>query len=287
MSVLGDDSLVSSILEYLEKGMRAALCQVVHKEGSAPRDVGARMVVGEDGRRVGTIGGGTFEAEVVLEALKAIEEGRPRLAKYSFAGRPVEGAKDTGLICGGLLWVYIDVFTPKPRAVVIGLGNVGGPLTRVLKLLGFEIYALDTDGKSEKLAEELGVPVFVGTVEEVASKIREAARRGDHVFVVYGVIEADYLFVRESLKTEASTVWLLGSRRKVAEFVKRLVSEGFKGEDLVKRLRAPIGLDLGADTPEEIAVSVAAELVALRRGVSVKSLNAVPQLVAELTGGTT
>ncbi len=279
-----DDALVSTILEYLRRGMRVALCQVVFKEGSAPRDVGARMVVGEDGRSFGTIGGGAFEAGVVSDALRAIEEGRPRLVKYSFAGEPVEGARDTGLICGGLLWVYVDVFVPRPRAVVVGLGNVGKPLSHVLKLMGYEVYALDTDERFRKVAEELGIPVFVGTVEEVAGRIREVVKRGDHVFVVYGAVEADYLFVRESLKTEAGTVWLLGSRRKVAEFVKRLVSEGFGGEDLVRRLRAPVGIDIGADTPEEVAVSIAAELVALKRGASVKSLNAVPRLVAELSG---
>lgn len=286
LASLGDDVLVSAILEYLRKGMKVALCEVVYKEGSAPRDVGAKIVVGEDGRSVGTVGGGTFEAELVLDALKVLSEGKSKLVKYSFSGRPVEGAKDTGLICGGVLWVFIDVFSPPPRALVLGLGNVGRPLTQVLKLIGFEVYALDTSKDSEEFAKRLGVSlVFVGAVEEVASKIQEVVRKGDHVFVVYGDVDADYLFVKESLKTEASVVWLLGSKRKVGEFIKKLFSEGFTPDYIVKKLRAPIGLDIGADTPEEIAVSVGAELVAMRRGVSAKSLNAVPQIAADVSKG--
>lgn len=280
---LGDEALISTIMEYLKKGMKVALCEVVHKEGSAPRDVGAKMVIGEDGLKVGTVGGGSFEAELVSDALKAIAEGKSRLVKYSFAGKPVEGAKDTGLVCGGVLWVFIDVFTPTPRALVVGLGNVGGPLSLVLRLLGFEVHALDTSREVEKLAAELGVSsIFIGAVEEVAKRIREVARKGDQVFVVYGNVSADYILVRESLKTEASTIWLLGSRRKVAEFVEKLISEGITSGDLTKRLRAPIGLDIGSDTPEEIAISIAAELIALKHGVPVKSLNAVPQLVEEV-----
>ncbi|MCX8208660.1 MAG: XdhC family protein [Sulfolobales archaeon] len=279
-----DELLISAMLEYLKKGMRVALCEIVHKEGSAPRDVGARMVVGEDGRRFGTIGGGVFEAELVSDAVKAILEGRSRLVKYSFTDKPVEGAKETGLICGGVLWVFIDVFTPVPRAVVVGLGNVGRPLVSILKLLGFDVVALDTSTESERIARDAGVSsVFIGSVEELASKIGEAVRKRDYVFIVYGDIEADYVFTKESLKSGAEAVWLLGSRRKVYEFVKKLASEGFSPDDLARRLRGPIGLDIGADTPEEIAVSVGAELVALRRGAKVESLNVVPKAVADLS----
>lgn len=285
---MGDEALISAIMEYLKKGMKVALCEVVYKEGSAPRDVGAKMVVGEDGLKVGTVGGGTFEAELVSDALKAIAEGRPKLVRYSFAGGQVEGAKDTGLLCGGVLWVFIDVLAPTSRALIVGLGNVGKPLSHILKLAGLEVHALDTDGEAERTARELGLSsVFVGTVEDVVKRVREVAKRGDHVFIVYGDVNADYLFVRESLRTEASIVWLLGSRRKAAEFVKRLISEGFDPDDLAKRLRAPIGLDIGADTPVEVAISVAAELVAMKRGAPVRSLNAVPQLTREVVGKST
>ncbi|MCX8184764.1 MAG: XdhC family protein [Sulfolobales archaeon] len=277
-----DEVLISAILDYLKNGMRVALCEIVNKEGSAPRDVGAKMVVGEDGRRVGTVGGGLFEAELISDAVKAISEGRSKLVKYSFTDKPVEGARETGLICGGVLWVFIDVFTPTPRAIVIGLGNVGRPLLTILKLVGFELVVLDTNRDLE-VASELGVSsVFVGVVDELVSKVRELVRKRDHVFVVYGDIDADYLFVRESLKTEAEAVWLLGSKRKVYEFVKKLALEGFNLDDVARRLRAPIGLDIGADTPEEIAVSVGAELVALKRGVKAESLNIVPKIVADL-----
>jgi len=269
--------------EYLSKGLRLALCIIVRKEGSAPRDVGAKILVAENGRVFGTLGGGPFEAQVVSDALKAISEGAPRLVRYSFTGGAVEGAKDTGLICGGVVEVFIDVLKPPPRAVVVGFGRVGRPLYSLLRMLGFDVVVLDTSKEAVKELVESGYGgVYVGSVDELVARFREISRSSDYVFVVYGDVEVDYAFVREALRAGVRTVWLLGSRRKVAEFVRRLLSEGFSPGEVSSRLRAPMGLDIGADTPEEVALSAVAEAVAVMRRAQVRPLNIVPEVVARL-----
>ncbi len=266
------------------RGLRLALCTVVRKEGSAPRDAGAKILVGEDGRVFGSIGGGSFEAQVVSDALKAISEGIPRLVRYSFTGGAVEGAKDTGLICGGVVEVFIDVLKPPPRAVVVGFGRVGKPLYSFLRMLGFDVVVLDTNAEAVRELVESGYSeVYVGSVDELVARFREVSRSSDYVFVVYGDVEVDYALVREALRAGVRAVWLLGSRRKVAEFVQRLLSEGFSPEEISSKLRAPMGLDIGADTPEEVALSAVAEAVAAMRKAQVRSLNIVPEVVAKLT----
>ncbi|MCC6015273.1 MAG: XdhC family protein [Desulfurococcaceae archaeon] len=278
--------LVRVAEEYLSRGLRLALCTIVRKEGSAPRDVGAKILVGEDGRVFGTLGGGPFEALVVSDALKAISEGTPRLVKYSFTGSTVEGARDTGLICGGVVEVFIDVLRPPPRAILVGFGRVGRPLYSFLRTLGFDVLVFDTSGDAVRELVESGYSgVYVGPVEELVPRFREVSRSSDYVFVVYGEVEVDYTFVREALRSGVRAVWLLGSRRKVTEFVRRLLSEGLNPEEVSSRLRAPMGLDIGADTPEEVALSAAAEVVATMRGAQVRSLNIVPEVVAKLMSG--
>jgi len=272
--------------EYLGRSLRLALCTIVRKEGSAPRDVGAKVLVGEDGKVFGTLGGGSFEAQVVSDALRAISEGVPRLVKYSFTGVAVEEAKDTGLICGGVVEVFIDVLKPPPRAIVVGFGRVGKPLYSFLRMLGFDVVVLDTSAEAvRELAESGYSGVYVGSVDELVARFREVSRSSDYVFVVYGDVEVDYAFVREALRAGVRTVWLLGSRRKVAEFVRRLLSEGFSPEEVSSKLRAPMGLDIGADTPEEVALSAVAEAVATIRKARVRPLNIVPEVVVKLASG--
>lgn len=246
--------------------------------------MGAKILVGEDGRVFGTLGGGLFEAQVVSDALKAISEGVPRLVRYSFTGRAVEGARDTGLICGGTVEVFIDVLKPPPRAIVVGFGRVGKPLFSFLRILGFEVVVLDTSEEAVRELVESGYRgVYVGSVDDLTAKFREVSKSSDYVFVVYGDVEVDYTFVREALRAGVRSVWLLGSRRKVAEFVQRLLSEGLNPEEVSSRLRAPMGLDIGADTPEEVALSAVAEAVATMRKAQVRPLNIVPEVVAKLT----
>ncbi|MEM4470840.1 MAG: XdhC family protein, partial [Zestosphaera sp.] len=243
----------------------------------------SKMLVSEGGEVYGTLGGGFFERHVVEEALKALAEGKPRVVKYSFTGRPVEGAVDTGLICGGVLEVFIDVLKPTQRVIIFGTGRVGKPLGDLLSFLGFKIVVADPnpDLVSNDLYPYAAVRAHI-PVEQIEERLPELVLEGDIAFITHGVVEVDYKALKTLLKTNVKLVGLLGSKRKVAEFVKRLLQEGIDKEVIKKKFRAPIGADIPADTPEEIAVSIATELITLLKGGHIKSLNIVEELLNQL-----
>ncbi|MEM2005495.1 MAG: XdhC/CoxI family protein [Zestosphaera sp.] len=275
-----NEELVRIAGEKIGRGVSVAVATVVRKEGSGPRDVGSKILVSGDGGLYGTLGGGFFERHVVEEALKAIKEGRPRLVKYSFSGRPVEGAVDTGLICGGFLEVFIDVWTPVQRVLIFGTGRVGKPLGDLLNFLGFRVAVADPN--PELVSSELYPYAEVRThipAEEVESKLPEVVRDGDVVYITHGEVEVDYKALKTALKTRAKLVGVLGSRNKIREFARRLISDGLERELVRAKFRGPLGIDIPADTPEEIAVAIAAELLAILKGGSIKTLNIVDELL--------
>ncbi|MEM4686318.1 MAG: XdhC family protein [Zestosphaera sp.] len=278
-----DEEFIHLAKEKLSKGLKVAAVVVVKKEGSGPRDVGSKMLVSEGGEVYGTLGGGFFERHVVEEALKALAEGKPRVVKYSFTGRPVEGAVDTGLICGGVLEVFIDVLKPTQRVIIFGTGRVGKPLGDLLSFLGFKIVVADPnpDLVSNDLYPYAAVRAHI-PVEQIEERLPELVLEGDIAFITHGIVEVDYKALKTLLKTNVKLVGLLGSKRKVAEFVKRLLQEGIDKEVIKKKFRAPIGADIPADTPEEIAVSIATELITLLKGGHIKSLNIVEELLNQL-----
>lgn len=278
-----DEEFIHLAKEKLSKGLKVAAVVVVKKEGSGPRDVGSKMLVSEGGEVYGTLGGGFFERHVVEEALKALAEGKPRVVKYSFTGRPVEGAVDTGLICGGVLEVFIDVLKPTQRVIIFGTGRVGKPLGDLLSFLGFKIVVADPnpDLVSNDLYPYAAVRAHI-PIEQIEERLPELVLEGDIAFITHGVVEVDYKALKTLLKTNVKLVGLLGSKRKVAEFVKRLLQEGIDKEVIKKKFRAPIGADIPADTPEEIAVSIATELITLLKGGHIKSLNIVEELLNQL-----
>ncbi|MEM2804195.1 MAG: XdhC family protein [Zestosphaera sp.] len=278
-----DEEFIHLAKEKLSKGLKVAAVVVVKKEGSGPRDVGSKMLVSEGGEVYGTLGGGFFERHVVEEALKALAEGKPRVVKYSFTGRPVEGAVDTGLICGGILEVFIDVLKPTQRVIIFGTGRVGKPLGDLLSFLGFKIVVADPnpDLVSNDLYPYATVRAHI-PIEQIEERLPELVLEGDIAFITHGVVEVDYKALKTLLKTNVKLVGLLGSKRKVAEFVKRLLQEGIDKEVIKKKFRAPIGADIPADTPEEIAVSIATELITLLKGGHIKSLNIVEELLNQL-----
>lgn len=263
-----------------------ALVTIVKKEGSGPRDVGAKIVVSEEGVVYGTLGGGFFEKHVTEQAVKALREGKPKTIKYSFVGKPVKEAVDTGLICGGVLEVFIDVLRPVPRAIVFGVGKVGKPLADLLNFVGIKVIVADPT--PELVTEEMfpyAEARLTGSVEDILKELDKVIKEEDVVFITHGDPETDYVVTKAMLFKPVRYVGLLGSKRKVTEFVKRLVSEGVSPEVITEKLKGPVGADIPADTPEEISVSIIAELLAELKGGSVKSLSIVKDVIGKVTGG--
>jgi xanthine dehydrogenase accessory factor len=254
------------VARRLRQGRRLAIATVVARQGSAPRSSGARMIVEQDGAIAWSVGGGAFEALVIADAREAIRTGRGFEKEYRFreAG---EGA--TGMVCGGTVRVFVEVAVPPEPLFVFGAGHVGRALARAAAPLGFRVTVVD-DRERELTAADLPPETERILAGPEFSSGLPAIPPGAYVAIVTRCHRTDLEAVRHAVGRGAAYVGLIGSRRKVATVVARATEAGTPTEDLAP-LRAPIGLPIGAETPEEIAVSIAAEIVAVRRGAMAAS----------------
>jgi xanthine dehydrogenase accessory factor len=252
-------NLYRLVADAVAGGQRIALALLVRAEGSTPREAGTKMVVYPDGHTAGTIGGGAMEAAVIREAVEAIAQGASRLVRYELHD-PESG--DLG-ICGGVADVYIDVVTSSPTLVVVGAGHVAMPVAEIGHLCGFRVVVLDD--RPEMASEER----FPHAAERIAGDIGETLQAlpitpDTYVVIVTRGHVYDEAALRAVIDSPAAYVGMIGSRRKVRTTFDRLRADGVP-EERIGRVHAPIGLDIGAQTPAEIAVSILAEIVMLCR----------------------
>ncbi|OYT40282.1 MAG: xanthine dehydrogenase [Desulfurococcales archaeon ex4484_58] len=248
--------------EELEKGYRIALITIIGKEGSGPRDLGSMILVSSSGLKIGTIGGGFFEKTVLEETRKALEEGRPRRVKYALRPDNVpEDAIKTPHLCGGVVEVFINVINPVPRIILFGAGNIGKPLADLANMLGYRVVVLDTN---EELANKERYPyaeeIYVGDLVDYAGKI--SYRGNDIAIIAYGEVETDYQILKTLLQNNfPGHIWALCSRRRCSWMLNRLIEEKIDLCPYIEKLHLPAGLNINSDSPEEIAVSIFAEII--------------------------
>src|SRR2546425_1965223 len=243
----------AAVADTLERGEPAALVTIVSTTGSTPQRIGAKMLVFADGRIVGTIGGGCYENDAFWKAREAITNRRPQLLHYELAD---DFAQETGLICGGQMDVYIEPIEPSPELYVIGAGHVGFHLARLAHEVGFRVTVIDD---REKFANAERFPTAEDVVvDEIPSWIARANIPA-HAYVV--IVTRGHTNDLEALRALAPRdlryLGLIGSRAKVARIYDALTADAMPADQL-KRVHAPIGLDIGAVTPQEIAVSILA-----------------------------
>jgi xanthine dehydrogenase accessory factor len=248
---------------------------VVRARGSTPQRAGAKMLVFADGRTIGTIGGGCYENDAFWKARGALESGKQLLLHYELND---DFAQENGLVCGGQMDVHIDPLEPTPHLYIVGAGHVGWYVARLAADAGFRIHVVDD---REKFAN---AERFPGAEEVVAEPIPEWLHRADLAASAYVVVVTrghthDLDAMRSLAARDLRYLGLIGSRAKVRRIYDMLLAEGMAAESL-DRVHAPIGFDIGAVTPAEIAVSIVAELIAVRRGaytaaLSMKRLKAV------------
>jgi xanthine dehydrogenase accessory factor len=259
--------VLEAALRAQETGERAALVTVTATEGSTPQKAGAKMVVYPDGRIVGTIGGGCVEAEMTWRARQAIERGRPQTASYELTP---EQAGEDGLICGGRMEVFIEPIEGTPTLCLFGAGHVAQPLARMAKAAGFRVEVADDRVKFASAARFPDVDLIV------VDEFPEAARKmtlGPNTYAV--VVTRGHKGDAEALEACSSKglrfVGLLASRPKFVHVAAALEERGVPPSEIGK-IHAPLGLELGAVSPEEIAVSILAEMIAVRRGVDASAI---------------
>ena len=261
--------LFEEIVRLRRAGQRAALATIVHTNGSIPSFESSRMLVREDGSIAGTVGGGCVEADVWAAAKEVLRSEIPRKLTFSLNH---EAGNDSGLICGGTLEVYVEPILPQPMLYLFGGGHVSAALARAAHLAGFGIGVVD-DRESFANAERFPMAAEIYTDYEAAYEKLQPHGATFLVIVTRGHKD-DMEVLRWAVGTQARYIGMIGSRRKVLSVYRALEKEGVAPERLA-RVYAPIGLEIGALTPEEIAISIAAELVAVRRnstGVRHKSL---------------
>ena len=274
---MSDESFFRNLAEQLQNRGRLALATVVETKGSGPSKDGRRFLVYEDGTFSGTIGGGPFEALVVADSAALFREDGPRrfLKWYDFFEREIGGEREpTNMICGGSARVLVERLDARPALLVFGGGHVGLALAEMGPSLGFDVVVADD-------REEYSRPErFPGKVRSVRAGRDYAMPPGTmpkgrelYVAVVTRCWETDLAALRPWVSPGAPAakyVGLIGSNRKVRGVFDRLREEGIREEE-IRRVRAPIGLEIGAVTPAEIAVSILAEITAVRRASALRN----------------
>jgi len=248
------DTVLHQAFLASQKGSSFAFATIVEATGKGtPRKSGAKMIVMADGTAFGTIGGGSHEKKAIDACLKAIKTLTPKLLQCDSSG------KDERTICGGKFKVFIEPVAGQKTFVQCGAGHIGLPLSVITKMLGFKIVIIDN---RREFANKKRFPhaekIMVGRQAQKLSSVTMQANSAimiatqDHVY--------DYGCLKAALKSPAGYIGLISSKVKRTKFFARLLQDGFSKNDL-KRIKSPAGIDIGAQTPEEIAVSVSAEVV--------------------------
>lgn len=257
------------IVELRRQGRRGAVATIVNVRGSIPSFQTAKMLVRDDGSIVGTIGGGCVEADVWQAAREVMESEKPRTLKFDLNQDP---RYDTGLVCGGTLEVFVEPVLPPALLYIFGAGHVALNVCRTAAAAGFDVTVTD-DRSSYATTERFPAAREVHALEFDQAMQKLDPNESSYIVIVTRGHRDDMRILRWAVQTRARYVGMIGSKRKVIEIFKALQAEGLPAH-LFDRVHAPIGLDIGAVTPEEIGVAITAELIALRR----HSSSALPYL---------
>ncbi len=254
--------LFEEIVNMRRAGRRAALATIVHTNGSIPSYESSRMLVREDGSIAGTIGGGCVEAEVWAAAKEVMQKELPRKMVFNLNN---DAKYDNGLICGGTLEVFVEPILPQPMLYLFGGGHVSMAVANAASAAGFGIGVVDDrEAFANKERYPMAQKIYI-SYEDAFEKIHPNA--SSYLVIVTRGHKEDMRVLAWAVRTEARYLGMIGSKRKVLSVYRALENDGYKAEEF-ERVYAPMGLEIGALSPEEISVSIAAELVAVRRNAA-------------------
>jgi xanthine dehydrogenase accessory factor len=254
--------IYEEIVKLRHEGRRGAVATIVNVRGSIPSFKTAKMLVRDDGSIVGTIGGGCVEAEVWQAAREVMESEKPRSLTFNLNQDP---KYDTGLVCGGTLDIFIEPVLPPALLYIFGAGHVSANLCKVASGAGFDVTVIDD---REAYANRERFPQAQAVIADEFDKVtaRLTPAESSYIVIVTRGHRDDMRVLRWAVQTPARYIGMIGSKRKTIAIFRELTKEGLAPK-LFERVHAPVGLDIGAVTPEEIAVAITAELIAMRRHV--------------------
>jgi xanthine dehydrogenase accessory factor len=252
--------LYDEIVRLRKLGQKCAVATIVQVNGSIPSFESAKILVREDGSFMGTVGGGCVEAEVWNAAREVIETEKPRHLSFSLGQ---DAAYDEGLICGGQLNIFVEPVIPQPRAFIFGGGHVSKGISKIATLAGFSTSIIDNReafANAERFPE--AEATYAEEYEDVFPKL--PVNSSSYIIIVTRGHRDDMRVLRWAVNTPAKYIAMIGSKRKTISVVHELEKEGI-GRESFDKVFAPMGLEIGAEMPEEIAISVVAEMIAVRR----------------------
>jgi xanthine dehydrogenase accessory factor len=268
------ESLYRIAAEMEEKGEPGVFCSVIKTQGSVPRHAGSKMIVLPDGKIIGSVGGGGVESRVVEEALQIMSDGKARVIDYKMVD-PKAG--DPG-ICGGQLEIVLEPLHPRPVILVVGGGHVGKALVHLAKWMGWRV--LLSDDRPE-FCNPAAVPdaeeYFPCQIDQLPNEVK--INQNTYVVLTTRGLDVDVQGLPALLETPAAYIGVIGSKRRWLTARKKLVENGYSEEKL-HRVYSPIGLELKAETPEEIAVSIMAELLMYHNKASGESMTMIYKKMA-------
>ena len=254
--------LIEELLAAQRQGHSVVLATIIRARGSVPRHAGSKMLVYEDGHISGTVGGGEMESRVIAEARAALHDANPRLVPYSLVD-PTRG--DPG-VCGGEMEIYLEPYLPPATVFVIGAGHVGQAVADLAHWLGYRVTV--HDDRTELVNEET-IPhadaYLSGDIDQALA--RQPITRNTFIILTTRNVMVDRQILPQLVDTPAPYIGVIGSRKRWQHTKKLLLEDGLTEEQL-SQFHSPLGLELNAETPEEIAVSIMAEIIMLSRGGS-------------------
>jgi len=252
--------IYEQIVQLRREGRRGAIATITNVRGSIPSFQTAKMLIRDDGSIVGTIGGGCVEAEVWQAAREVMEEEKPRSLTFNLNNNP---KYDTGLVCGGTLEVFIEPVLPPALLYIFGAGHVAFNLYKIAQIAGFDVIVVDdreSYANRERFPDAREVIADDFDVALAHMHVPESA----YIVIVTRGHRDDMRVLRWAVNANARYLGMIGSQRKTIAIYKELEKEGVPAEKFAN-VHAPVGLEIGAVTPEEIAVAIVAEMIAIRR----------------------
>ncbi len=257
------ENVIARLAELISGGTPCVMAVLVKVEGSAPRHLGAKMLILGDGSSVGTIGGGALESAAISEAPAVLASGEPKLLSYDL--RP-----DLGMMCGGRAQVYLEPHIAPPRLYLFGAGHVGQAVCPVAASLGFAVTVVDDRAELTTGTRFPQAAALIHGLDPAAWEALPFHSRDTYCVVATMGHATDTEVVAELVNRPLAYLGMIGSVTKRRALERELSSRGV-AQDRIDAIRTPMGLDIGAETPAEIAVSIAAELVRTRREAPAKS----------------
>jgi len=251
--------IYQELVDLISNGKRGVLVTIIASKGSAPRKAGAKMLVKEDGTFSGTVGGGGVEKQVLEKAAEVMKSGSPAMVHFDMSGTGREAA----MICGGQVDLFLEPIQSYETLFLFGAGHISQTTATVGKMLGFQVVVIDPRPDYNNPERFPDADLLIVKDYEVAFPELHITK-DDYIIIYTPGHLLDETCLKFAVSTEAKYIGMIGSKKKSLEIKRRLVEGGISRER-VEMTHTPIGIDIAAETPEEIAISILAEIIKFKR----------------------